>query len=213
MGAEASRPRSRSPAPPHATALLVMEMQRGVVGDLASIPELARAVEESGAVAAIGTLLDAARAAGVTVIHCHAAFPADRSGVSRNIPMLDHLLRDPDYLVVGSDAAQGIPELAPRAGDRVRVRHHGMSPFTGTELHAELRALGIEAVAATGVSLNVGIVGLGIEAVNLGYRLLVPGDCVVGVPESYGRDVLRHTLRPIATLTDAAELAATWTSA
>ncbi len=50
-----------------------------------------------------------------------------------------------------------------------------MSPFTGTSLDTWLRSLGVETVVATGVSVNLGVLGLAIEAVNLGYRVVVPG--------------------------------------
>ena len=55
-----------------------MELQRGVVGDLACIPELGKAVAEAGVIAQTARLLRAARAAGVRVIHCTAAFRRDR---------------------------------------------------------------------------------------------------------------------------------------
>ena len=69
-------------------------------------------------------------------------------------------------------------------------RHHGVSPFSGTELDAVLRRLGVRSIVACGVSLNVGILGLTIEAVSLGYRVAVATDAVAGVPVEYGRAVL-----------------------
>jgi nicotinamidase-related amidase len=198
-------------APAHC-AVLVMELQRGVVGDLASMPVLAKAVQEAGVITATARVLEAARAAGVRVIHCHAAFRRDRAGTPRNVPLVNGLLRNPDHMVVGEPTVDSVPELGPDPRDLVCQRFHGMSPFAATELDAFLRAEGATTVIATGVSLNVGIIGLSIEAVNHGYHVVIPRDCVAGYPAEYGEAVLANTLSRIAHFTTSAELTAAWRS-
>ena len=86
-----------------------------------------------------------------------------------------------------------------------------MSPFSGTSLDPTLRSLGVSTVVATGVSLNLGIVGLAIEAVNLGYRVVVVRDAVCGVPADYADAVLRHTVALVATVATTDEVAAAFT--
>ncbi len=56
-------------------------------------------------------------------------------------------------------------------------------------------------MVATGVSVNLGVLGLAIEAVNLGYRVVVPRDTVAGLPEEYADAVLDNTFPLITTLT------------
>ena len=170
-------------------AVLTMELQRGVVGDLSSFPELAAAAQEVGVVANTARLLDAARAAGVPVVHCTAGFRPDRRGSPPNAPLIAAMLRRPEHLVDGTPAVELVPELGPAPGDLVSHRAHGVSPFVGTSLDPTLRALGVSTVVATGVSLNLGIVGLAIEAVDLGYRVVVVRDAVCGVPAEYCRRV------------------------
>jgi nicotinamidase-related amidase len=187
-----------------------MEMQRGVVGDLASMPVLAKAVREAGVIDATARVLHAARAAGVRVIHCHAAFRRDRAGTPRNVPLVNSLLRNPDHMVVGEPTVESVPELGPDPRDLVSQRFHGMSPFAATELDAFLRADGAATVIATGVSLNVGIIGLTIEAVNHGYHVVIPRDCVAGYPAEYGEAVLANTLSRLAHFTTSGELIARW---
>jgi nicotinamidase-related amidase len=87
-----------------------------------------------------------------------------------------------------------------------------MSPFAATELDAFLRADGAETVIATGVSLNVGIIGLTIEAVNHGYHVVIPRDCVAGHPAEYGEAVLANTLSRLAHFTTSDELIARWSA-
>jgi nicotinamidase-related amidase len=200
----------REHATPGLCAVLVMELQRGVVGDLASMPALAQTVQEARVISATARVLHAARARGVRVIHCHAAFRRDRAGTPRNVPLVNGLLRNPDHMVVGAPAVESVPELGPDPRDLVSQRFHGMSPFAGTELDAFLRAEGASAVIATGVSLNVGIIGLTIEAVNHGYHVVIPRDCVVGYPREYGEAVLQNTLSRLAHFTTSEELAASW---
>lgn len=192
-------------------AVVVMELQRGVVGDLACIPELGKAVAEAGVITQTARLLRAARAAGVRVIHCTAAFRRDRAGSPGNIPLVNALLRNPDHLVVGTPAVEVVPELGPEPEDLVSQRFHGMSPFAGTSLDPWLRSEGATTVIAAGVSLNVGIVGLVIEAVNHGFRVVVARDCVAGWPLDYGALVLEKTVAQLATLATADEISAVWT--
>ncbi len=124
-------------------AVLTMELQRGVVGDLSSFPELAAAAQEVGVVANTARLLDAARAAGVPVVHCTAGFRPDRRGSPTNAPLIAAMLRRPEHLVDGTPAVELVPELGPAPGDLVSHRAHGVSPFVGTSLDPTLRALSV----------------------------------------------------------------------
>ena len=49
-------------------------------------------------------------------------------------------------------------------------------------------------VVATGVSVNLGVFGLAIEAVNLGYTVVVPRETVAGLPQEYAEAILANTL-------------------
>jgi biuret amidohydrolase len=85
-----------------------------------------------------------------------------------------------------------------------------VSPFTGTDLDTWLRNLGVDTVIATGVSVNLGILGLAIEAVNLGYQVIVVRDAVAGLPRHYAEAVLANTLPLISTITTVAALEEVW---
>jgi nicotinamidase-related amidase len=202
---------SRLTTPRH-TAVLTMEVQRGVVGDLSTIPELAREAGSIDLIPTIAKLVDAARTAGAAVVHCTASFRPDFSSTPRNAPIITAMLRRPDHLIEGTRAVELVPELGPDPGDYISNRRHGLSPFGGTSLDATLRGLGVTTVIATGVSLNIAIPGLAIEAVNYGYRVVVPTDAVVGTPIDYGRQVLENTMAFVSTLTTTDELIAGWRS-
>ena len=120
-------------ADPDKAAILTMEVQRGVVGDLAAIPLLAEVLVAQGMPKRLGGLVERARAVGVPIVHCRAAFRRDRKGSFKNVPMVNHLLKNPDHIVLGSPEADVIPELGPEESDLDSVRLHGMSPLLRNE--------------------------------------------------------------------------------
>ncbi|MBW8483699.1 cysteine hydrolase family protein [Actinomadura parmotrematis] len=199
-------------ASPAHTALLVMEMQRGVAGDLAKFPDLVKTCDERGVVANAARTAAAARAAGVPVVQCTAAFRADRAGShTDNCPFIKVLLKDPEHMLEGTGAIEVIPDVAAPTDLEAR-RHHGFSPFTGTSLDQTLRSLGVRTVVAMGLSLNLGIPGLCLEAVNLGYRAVVVTDAVAGTPAEYGDAILANTVSLLAARATSTDLAAAWGS-
>ena len=198
---------------PKTTAVISMEMQRGVVGDLSRIAVLVDAVKADRTVENLAALLKAARAAGVTVIHCNAQFRADRRGSARNCPMLAAVTKTPDHILEGTPSTQIVPELGPAPDDLMMYRYHGVSPFSGTSLDITLRNLGVTTIIATGVSINLGVFGLSLEAVNLGYRVILPRDCATGFPADYADQVVRYSLGQLATVTTSKDIMAAWAQA
>jgi len=187
-----------------------MEIQRGVVGDLSSFPQLAAEAERAGVVANTARLLAAARPLGIPVVHCTAEFRADRAGTTVNCQLVAAVLRNPDHLLAGTAATELMAPLGPEPTDLVSPRLHGVSPFSGTSLDTWLRNLGVGTVVATGVSVNLGVLGLAIEAVNLGYQVVVVRDAVAGLPQDYAEAVLDNTFPLISTLTTVDALLEAW---
>jgi len=143
-------------------------------------------------------------------VHCIAEWTADRAGTPLTTPLFRSLAKNPAQILAGSPAVELVPELGDTSGDLRSVRRHGLTPFPGTDLDELLRAAEIDVVVACGVSLNVGVLGLCLGAVDLGYEVVLPTDATVGLPEDYGDQVLRNTLSAVATLTMVDELAAIW---
>lgn len=196
---------------PAHTAVLTMELQRGVVGDLATLPDLRDAAAAVGMPANAGRICGAARAAGAEVVHCNAVFRPDRKGTAANCRMLAASLKlAGDTLDAGRPGTANLPELDVQPSDLVVERSHGLTPFTGTQLDQLLRNLGVTTVVAVGNSLNVGVLGMVLSAVDLGYQVVVAADAVVGVPLEYGHAVLDNAISLLATVTTTDELVAVW---
>jgi nicotinamidase-related amidase len=199
---------------PHDTAVLVSEMQRGIVGDLA--PDILRpltdAVRETGLIESVGQLVDGARTAGAQVIHTTLQFRPRRAGVKLVTPWMAVVMRSPEYMLADSAQADLVPELAPRDPDIVAKRYHGMSAFAGTDLDMLLRGLDVRTLVFAGVSLNEAIIGAAIEAVNLGYRIAVVRDAALGVPASFGADMLRHAFAMLGPVVSVEEVLEVWSN-
>jgi nicotinamidase-related amidase len=187
-----------------------MELQRGVVGEEATLAELAELAAARGVLDACTLLVGAARRIGVPVVHARVEWSPDRRGTPLNTPLTAALARNPDQMLAGTPAVEPIPQLGDTTADLHSVRRHGLTPFTGTDLDPLLRSLGVTTVVAVGVSLNVGVLGLALSAADLGYRVIVPSDAVVGVPVEYGEQVLRHSLAMVATITTTPALVDHW---
>ena len=195
---------------PAHTAVITMEMQRGVCGDLATMPVIAQAVDQHRVIPATAALLHAARHSSVVVVHCTFSLMADRVGTPMNAPLIRMLARRPEHLLHGSAATELHLRLNSAPTDIFSNRHHGFSPFTGTDLHDLLSRRGVTTVVVAGVSLNLGIPGTVIEAVNLGYHVVVASDCVVGMPDDYGAAMISNTLALVATIASSVQIAESW---
>ena len=194
---------------PERCGILVFECQDGVIGSTTMLPSLAAAVRDSGMLGNLQALLDAGRTAGARVFYCTANKRPDGIGNPFNTPLEMRLQeqRGPGTVPAAGDV---IPELAPREGDVVVRREHGMSGFYGSGLDAFLRNTGVQTVILTGVSVNVGIMGTTIEAVNHGYTVVVPSDCVAGDPPEYAEQALRYSIRNVAFVTPSASILEAW---
>jgi nicotinamidase-related amidase len=196
---------------PSASALLVQEMQRGVVGAASGLPALAEAGASIALVEKVAAVARAARNAGVTVVHCTAENLPGEFGGNRNARVFAAARKAGMDNAPGSDSVRPVPEVGPEPGDVVLPRYHGLSPMTGSPLDSLLRNQGVTTVVVVGVSLNVASPNLVFDAVNRAYQVVVVNDAVVGVPVEYGRQVLDHSLSLVATLASTDEVVAAWT--
>lgn len=192
------------------TAVITSEVQNGVVGRHSALPALAEAAAHE-MLPCLGRLLPAARAAGVQVVHCTAYRRADGKGANTNARLFVGVQKSPVALLPGTPEVEVVAELGPEPEDLVLTRTHGLDPMAGTDLDPVLRNLGITTIVVTGVSVNVAITNLVMDAVNRGYTVVLPRDAVCGIPRSYADAVIDNTLALLAVVTTTDELIALWT--
>jgi nicotinamidase-related amidase len=194
-------------APAH-TAIVTQECQGAVVGPNAGLALLA---EEARRIALpnITRLLPAARAAGVRVVHCVVQRRPDGLGSNHNAKIFA-IGRGEVNILPGTPGAAVLPELGPEPADLVLSRWHGVGPMAGTDLDAVLRNLRVSTIVVVGVSLNIAIPNVVMDAVNAAYRVVVPRDAVAGIPADYGAAMITNTLSLLATITSTDDLLQAW---
>jgi nicotinamidase-related amidase len=136
-------------------------------------------------------------------VHCHIAHRPDLAGIKAN-SLLGALAIKNRTLIAGTPDTLPPPELAPHPGDHVSSRATGLTAFYGTDLDATLRLGDVETIVLTGVSTDVAIPGLALEAVNRGYYVRIPADCVAGSSTESYEFMMGGLLPAVARITDAA---------
>jgi nicotinamidase-related amidase len=196
-------------APAH-TAIVTQECQGAVVGPNAGLAVLAAEAQRE-ALPNIERLLPVARDAGVKIVHCLVQRRPDGLGGNHNAKIF--AIGDDSMntaITPGTPGAELLPELGPAPSDLVLRRSHGIGPMGGTDLDAVLRNLGVSTIVAVGVSVNLAITNLCMDAVNKAYRVVVPRDAVAGIPTDYASTIIDNMLSLLATITTTDELIGTW---
>jgi len=194
---------------PAHTAVVTSEVQNGVVGEPSALPALAEAARAE-MLPNLVRLLPVARAAGVQVVHCTAYRRADGKGANQNARLFMGVRKSPVALAPGTPAVEVLAELGPEPADLVLTRTHGLNPMGGTDLDAVLRNLGVTTIVVTGVSVNIAITNLVMDAVNLGYAVVLPRDAVAGLPKDYADAMIDNTLALLATVVTTDDLLGIW---
>jgi nicotinamidase-related amidase len=159
------------------TALLVVDLQKGIVG-LPSIHPIAAVVERTRA------LLDAFRARGLPVVLINAA------GVAPG--RTEQPARVPSQLPEGF--TDFIPELDPQPEDIV-VTKRTWGAFATTDLEARLKAIGVTQVVVTGVATGTGVEATARQAFEAGFNVTLALDAMTDV-RAGAHDYSLHNVFP-----------------
>jgi maleamate amidohydrolase len=146
-------------------ALLVVDLVRAYT-DPAGPFALADA---PGAVAAVGQLVEAARAGGHPVAWTVVRYAADLADGGLFVHKVPALACFAD----GAPGDWGAFTLEPAAGEPVVVKQYA-SAFFGTSLASTLQAAGVDTLVVTGVSTSGCVRASAMDALNSGFRPLVP---------------------------------------
>jgi nicotinamidase-related amidase len=168
---------------PSRTALVVIDLQRGIV----SMPAEPRSPTE--VVARAARMARALRAAGGTVVLVRVArSPDGRDGLK---PITDAPVQTGDRSVP-PDWSEIVPELKPEITDIVITKRQ-WGAFYGTELDLQLRRRGVDTIILCGISTNVGVESTARDAYERGYEQIFVEDAMAA------RDVEdhRHTVRTV----------------
>jgi nicotinamidase-related amidase len=175
------------------TALLVMDLQSGIVDSLPGVePLLDRSV----------AALDAARAAGLTVVFVRVAFrPGAPEASPRNASFA--ALAGSDRLDETRAATQIHPAVAPLSGEVVTKRRVGA--FSGSDLDVVLRAADIDHLVLAGIATSGVVLSTLRLAADLDYRLTVLSDACADRDDEVHRVLTQKVFPRQATVVTVAE--------
>ncbi|KAA0258140.1 cysteine hydrolase [Deferribacter autotrophicus] len=88
----------------------------------------------------------------------------------------------PKHCVKNTEGAKVVDELAPKKDDYI-VEKTRYSGFFNTNLNDLLQDLGVDTLIVTGVVTNICVMYTVADAVSLGYKVIVPKDCITGLDE------------------------------
>ncbi|GAB4582995.1 cysteine hydrolase family protein [Nocardia sp. IFM 10818] len=165
---------------PERMALIVYDMQVGVLGQLADGPRITERVVR---------VVEAARRGGYPIIFLRHMFLPKRLMGAFALRMamswqgVDSVEQVEPILQRDTPGFQLVPELQPQPGEIVFDKT-SMSAFEGTPLASTLRDLGIGAYAIVGVALEIGIQPTVAHSTDLGFIPVVVRDAVGGKDEA-----------------------------
>jgi len=158
------------------TALLVMDVQAGIVGMLA---------DSQSILASTAKAIAHARAKKIPVIYVVVGFRQGGPEISMNNKGFA-AFKERLAGVNMDDFMKVHPDVAPAAGE-VTVIKRRVSAFAGSDLEVVLRAFGITNVVLTGISTSGVVLSTTREAADKDYRITILADCCADRDEEVHR--------------------------
>jgi nicotinamidase-related amidase len=153
---------------PSTTALIVIDLQRGIVARQAA-PHSASDIVERCA-----KLADAFRERNALVVLVHVAFADDRERLK---PEADSAQ---PFAPLPPDWSDIVPEIGPRPGDIVITKRQ-WGAFYGTALDLQLRRRGIRTLVYGGIATNFGVESTARDAYERGFEQVFAEDAMSGL--------------------------------
>ena len=192
---------------PKSAAMIIQDLQNDVIiegGAFADSGAPAHATSQN-VVENVKGLAEAARKAGVSVIHVWYVVEQGAPGLKQNAPLFQGV-KDANALVRGTWGAAPADGLEPKEGDHI-VEKMRMNAFHDTRLDTLLRGLGVETLIITGAWTNMSIEHTARHAADAGYRAVVASDGTSTVSDEWQEVALNYAMTNVATVASCAEIA------
>jgi ureidoacrylate peracid hydrolase len=178
---------------PATTAVVLIEYQNefttegGVLHDAVS-----PVMESTGMLANTVALVDAAHAAGVTVMHAPITFADGYNELSKHPYGILKGVVDGKAFVKGSWGAAIVDELTPTEDDILIEGKRGLDTFASTNLDFILRSKGISTVVLGGFLTNCCVESTMRSAYENGYRVITLTDCTAATSQAEHDNALTY---------------------
>ena len=155
---------------PAHTAVLSMDCQAGIVS-------IYTREAKDAFLARAATVLNHARAAGMTIIHIKVGFRPGLPEVSSRNALFGAIKSSEQHQKLFLEPHAAIPQIIAPQDDEIVITKHRVSAFAGTDLAMILRANDIDTLVLYGIATSGVVLSTLIEASDADYRLAVIGDC------------------------------------
>ena len=164
---------------PATTAIVLIEYQNEFVSEGGVLHNaVAPVMDKTGMLANTVALVDAARAAGVTIMHAPITFAPGYGELSRHPYGILKGVVDGNAFVKGTWGAAIVDDLTPAESDILIEGKRGLDTFASTNLDFILRGRGISTVILAGFLTNCCVESTMRSAYEHGYRVITLTDCV-----------------------------------
>lgn len=158
------------------TALLVMDVQEGIVSRFAQTDDFLKRVNRA---------IAAARGASIPVIYVRVAFRPGYPEISPNNKSFSVIKQQQSSMMPSTEIH---PAIAPQQADIVITKNR-VSAFTGSDLEVVLRSQGISHLVLCGIATSGVVLSTLREAADKDYELTVLSDCCLD-----GDEEVHHVL-------------------
>src|SRR3982751_815398 len=176
------------PIDPKHTALVLIEYQNDFTSEGGALHGAVQDVmERTGMLENSRKLVEAARAAGATVVYAPITFAPGYGELSDHPYGILKGVVDSTAFVKGEWGAEIVDALAPQAGDAVVEGKRGLDTFATTNLDFILRARGITTMVLGGFLTNCCVESTMRSGYEKGYRVITLKDCTAALSEEEQR--------------------------
>jgi nicotinamidase-related amidase len=192
---------------PGRTALIIQDLQNDVIAEGGAFADSGAPAhaQTQNVVENVKQLADAARRAGVPVIHVHYIVEKGAPGLKQNAPLFQGV-KDADALVRGTWGAAPVDGLEPQEGDLL-VEKTRMNGFYNTILDNLLRGFGTETLVITGAWTNMSIEHTARHGADAGYEIVVVSDGTSTINDEWQNVGLNYALTNVGQSATAQEVA------
>jgi gluconolactonase len=180
------------------SALIIQDLQNDVIGEGGAFADSGAPAhaKSQNVVENVKRLAEAARRAGIPVIHVLYVVDEGAPGLKQNAPLFIGV-KEANALVRGSWGAAPVDGLEPQPGDHV-VEKMRMNGFYDTRLDILLRGLGADTIVITGAWTNMSIEHTARHGADAGYEVLVVSDGTSTTGDEWQQAALNYAMTNVA---------------
>jgi nicotinamidase-related amidase len=178
---------------PSKTAVVLIEFQNDFTTEAGVLHEAVKGTMDStGMMNNTRDVVDAARAAGATIIHAPIHFATGYHEITGHPYGILKGVVDSNAFVKGSWGAQIVDDFKPADDDIVLEGKRGLDTFASTNLDFILRSKGIETVALSGFLTNCCVESTMRSAYERGYEVVTLTDCMAATSQEEHDNAVKY---------------------